>query len=217
MASLAALDRLLVQPLRAYARRTGRAGGLSTVDDHRRGRPGQRGGHRVQPADRLVVRGRPRPPRSAVRRQDRVGDQHRRALEVVEHDQVGGQHHAELGHVQVVGGELGQPLEPAHDVVGEEADQATGQRRQRHSPVAGWPTPDSSRDGLPQHRRPGRRSVGTPAGGVPSQRACAVALGQGGGAAHADERVPRPGRAARAAPCSADSSRKVPGPPASLR
>ena len=33
-----------------------------------------------------------------LRRQDRVRDQYGRALEVVQHHQVGGEHHAELGH-----------------------------------------------------------------------------------------------------------------------
>ena len=66
--------------------------------DHRRDRPGQRGGHRVQPAHGVVVGGADRRPVGRPRRQHRVGDQHRRAVVVVEHHQVGGEHHAQLGH-----------------------------------------------------------------------------------------------------------------------
>ena len=81
-------------------------------------------------------------------RQDRVRDEHGRALEVVEDHEVGGENHTELGHAQVVGGQLGQPLEPAHDVVREEADQSPGERwqcRTGRGTAAPGEDPDASR------------------------------------------------------------------------
>ena len=159
--------------------------GLVHSGHHRRGRPGQRGRHRVEAADRLVVGGGGGRLRR-LRRQDRVGHQHGRALEVVEHHQVGGEHHAQLGHPQVVGRRVGQPLEPAYDVVGEEADQTAGQRRQvrpvgRRAAAGEQPrrVSRSTSTGSPVGRHTGRR------GAQPDR--LAVALGQRRDAAHADE------------------------------
>jgi hypothetical protein len=50
---------------------------------------------------------------------------------VVEHRQIGGQHHDQFGDPQVVGVGVGQLLQAPHDVVPEVAHHARAQRRQR--------------------------------------------------------------------------------------
>ena len=100
--------------------------------DHRgRGRLGEPRGHRLDPGDGVGVR--LVDALVAVVEVDRVGDQPDLAVVVVEHRQVGDQQEHQLGDVQVVGVAVGQPLDPADDVVAEVADQAGGERRQ---PVA---------------------------------------------------------------------------------
>ena len=107
---------------------------------------------------------------------DRVGDQPDLAVVVVEHRQVGGEQEGQLGHVDVVGVAVRQPLDPADGVVAEVADQARGERRQ----AAGVRGVCSSRRVSRERRQrvaaggqPGRRVPGQP----PGRR-----LGQRGGA-----------------------------------
>ena len=120
------------------------------------------------------------------------------------------------GTPQVVVGQVRQPLEPAHEVVGQEADQAAGQRRQvaagrpARRPASSRTVSRSTSTGSPVGRharrrgaepeRPGRRARS-------AWRRCAR---------RRTSSATTPCRR-RPAPCSADSSRKVPGPPASLR
>ena len=98
-------------------------GGRAAAGERGLGRAGRRrrsdgagaasvGGHPVQPGHGVVVglvdalvAGVP---------VDRVGDQRDRALVVVDGGEVGGQQHHQLGQLQVVHGELGQALQPAH-------------------------------------------------------------------------------------------------------
>ena len=129
---------------------------------------------------------------------------------MVEHGEVGGQQHAQLGQAQVVDGRVGQPLPPADDVVGEVADQAAGQRRQPR--VAGRPAPTSAAtvsrstaSGSPLGGHAGRRL--RPSQTASPSRSVSVAR---------CARRRRSSATRPAAPCSADSSRNVPGPPAEL-
>ena len=105
-------------------------GSASGVEGRRERGHGLRevGRHRVEPGDRVGV-GLVDALVGAVV-VHRVGDEQDGALVVVEHREVGGEQHGELGQVQVVLGEVRQPLEPAHGVVAEVADQAAGERRQ---------------------------------------------------------------------------------------
>ena len=107
---------------------------------------------------------------------------------MVQHDQVGGQEHAQLRDVQVVVGKLGQALEAAHDVVREVADQAAGQRWEILAGVRGTRAGQRA-DRVAQH---GDRVAvdGYAVGWAAQPHRPPVALGQRGDAAHADERVP---------------------------
>ena len=118
---------------------------------------------------------------------DRVGHQQQRPVAVVQDGQVGGQHHRQLGQVQLVRCAVGHLLPAAYGVVGDRADHAAGQRRQpgqvRRSRRAATVSRSAS-TGLPV--------VGTPTGGSPIQctspsRSVRVARLRG-----ADDRVARP-------------------------
>ena len=111
-----------------------------------------------------------------------------RAVGVVEDGQVGDQRHRQLGHAEVVGARLGQPLQPADDVVAQVADQPAGERGQAGHP--GRPEPAGQRpDG---GQRVVRQVVGEAGHRVAQPLRDAVPLGQDAGAAHPDEAVPRP-------------------------
>ena len=166
--------------------------------DRRRGRRGQLGGHPVEAGHRVVVgvvdalvAGVP---------VHRVRDQGDRALVVVERGEVGGQQHHQLGDVQVVVGELGQPLQAAHRVVAEVADQPAGQRRQAGQRL-GAQLLEACRAGPAAGRR---RPAGPPAASpvqcaCPSRAVSAAAL-----------RAPTNDQRDHDPPFSADSSRNVP-------
>jgi hypothetical protein len=108
---------------------------------------------------------------------------------VVECREVGGQQHDQLGQVEVVLGQFGEALEAADGVVADVADHAAGERGE-----AGQRFAVQDLDGLAQCLQ--RVTVGRQAdrrGARPV--GAAVALGEGGGAVHADETPPRPGPA----------------------
>ena len=117
---------------------------------------------------------------------DGVGDEEQRAVAVVEDGEVGGEHHRELGQVEVVAAGVGHPLPAAHRVVGDRADHAARERRQARDAV-GRELGDGVAQGLGRVAGGGHadRRVADPVG-------LAVALGQGRGAAGADDRVARP-------------------------
>ena len=142
----------------------------------------QGGGHRVQPGDRVVVGGVP-VRRRDVDRED-VRDQQDRAVVVVQHGQVGGEHHRELRHAQVVGRGAGQPLEAAHRVVADVADQPAGERREVRQTGRLEPL-----DRLPQRLQ---RVLGVVRGAVAGPHRATVALGEHGLGPHPDEGVARP-------------------------
>jgi hypothetical protein len=145
-----------------------------------RGGPGERGGHRVEAADRVGV--------GLGGAGEGVGDQQHGGVVVVQHGQVGHQRHRQLGHAQVVHGGLGQPLQPPDDVVAQVADQPAGQRGQPGR--AGGAQPAGQRpDG---GQRVGRQVVGEPGQRVAQPQRGAVPLGEHPGAGDADEAVPRP-------------------------
>jgi hypothetical protein len=84
------------------------------------------------------------------------------------------------------------------------------------APVTGWPSPDSILT-VSRSTSTGLPLVGTPAGGLPSHsaspsRSVSVAMLRTPMNEYLDQLTPP-----EPAPCSADSSRKLPGPPASLR
>ena len=117
-----------------------------------------------------------------------VGDEQDGAVGVVEDGQVGHQRHRQLGHAEVVGARLGQPLQPADDVVAQVADQPTGQRGQAGGPRR--PEPAGQRpDG---GQRVVRQVVGEAGHRVAEPLRDAVPLGEDAGAADPDEAVPRP-------------------------
>src|SRR4051795_471928 len=111
-------------------RRPPRFGRRRTEGGDRRLRGGgERRLHGVEPALRAGVRvvqldGR------HVRAQQRVRDQHHRALVVVDGGEVGDEQHGELRQSQLVDRLVRQPLDAAYHVIAEVADQAAGQRRQ---------------------------------------------------------------------------------------
>ncbi len=77
--------------------------------------------HHVEPGDGVVVG--PVDPLVGAVPVHRVGDQRDGALVVVDGGDVGGQQQQHVGQFEVVDGELGQPLQAPHQVVGEEPDQ----------------------------------------------------------------------------------------------
>jgi hypothetical protein len=81
----------------------------------------QRGGHHV---DRVVV-GLIDPLLGAIP-VHRIGDQRDGALVVIDGRHVGGQQQQHVGQIEVVDGQLGQPFQPPHQVVGKEAHHAAG-------------------------------------------------------------------------------------------
>ncbi len=120
---------------------------------------------------------------------------------VVDGGDVGGQQQQHVGQTEVVDGQLGQPLEPAHQVVGEEADQAAGQRRQpRH------------RFGLQQLQRLVQRLQRIAAAGRVLRRRRPATTASPSRTVNADG-APAPMNDHRDhdRPFSADSSRNVPG------
>ncbi len=120
---------------------------------------------------------------------DRVGDQQDRAVPVVEHGEVRGEQHGQLGQFEVVPPVLADLLQAAYDVVPEVADHASGERRQAAREVARGV---QGLDGGAQ--RVERVAVHGYADGRRTEPVRpAVAGGEGGGAAHADEGVPGPG------------------------
>ena len=140
------LDAVLVHPGRHVAAHRRHLGRLQHGHAGRHGL-GEVGGHRVQPGDGVVV---PAAPAQGV------GDEQDAAVGVVEDGQVGDQRHRQLGHAEVVGARLGQPLQPADDVVAQVADQPAGERGQAGHP--GRPEPAGQRpDGGQRVARAGRR------------------------------------------------------------
>lgn len=122
---------------------------------------------------------------------DRVGDQQDAAVPVVEDGEVGGEQHRQLGELQVVAAALTDLLQPAHDVVAEVADHAAGEGRQSgFLVVRGVQRLDGRAQGLE------RVAVDGDADGRGAEPVgLAVAGGERGCAAYADEGVPRPGAA----------------------
>ena len=120
---------------------------------------------------------------------DRVGNQRDGALVVVDRSEVGGQKQQHVGQMQVVDGQFRQPFQPSDEVVGEESDQATRQRRHvRQRP--GREQLDGGVQDL-QGVAPGRCVLRR--GSQPDR--LAVAHGQRRRRTGADERPPRPGSA----------------------
>ena len=97
---------------------------------------------------------------------------------MVEHREVGRQHHRQLGHVQVVDRVVGQPLQPADRVVADEADQTTGQRRQPGQSAACAAPPRSPAGRPAGRRRPGRRPAARRAS-APGRRARSASRASG--------------------------------------
>ncbi len=94
---------------------------------------GQCGSHPVQPSDRIVI-GLVDPFGGAVP-VNGIGDERDRTLVVVEGREIGSEHQHHLGQPQIVDGEGGQPLDPAHRVIAEVADHAARQRGQAGQPL----------------------------------------------------------------------------------
>ena len=96
--------------------------------------PGGRAGRGTGPASRqrtsAIVSSAARVGRLEVVVGVDVGEHRDRVLEVVEHDQRVGQHQRQVGHADRVGVRLAERLDGAHEVVGEHADRAAGERRQ---------------------------------------------------------------------------------------
>ena len=132
-------------------------------------------GHRVEPGHRVGVR--LVDALVGVVPVDRVGDQQDRAVVVVEHREVGGQQHAPARAARRSSVAcVRQPLEPAHDVVAEVADQPAGERRQAGQRAACAARASVSRtaaSGSP----PGRaaRPAGCPVQSAPPSRSVSVA------------------------------------------
>ena len=116
-----------------------------------------------------------------------VGDEQHAAVVVIQHREVGHQEHHELRQVQIVDRVVGQLLEPAHRVVGDEADHAANQGRQ-----GGVARAAQRCDGAGENVK--RRADSRDAGGRVADPMCPpVLLGECRGGADADERVTRPG------------------------
>ena len=131
-----------------------------------------------------------------------VGDEDHAALVVVEHGQVGGEQHGQLGQREVVRGQLRQALR-------------AGVRRRRprkptRPPVSGGRPGQrpacSSATVCAASPAAGRHPTARPTAGRPSPDGLAVALGERGAPIG-----PRRRSSATRPPCSADSKRKVPG------
>ena len=131
---------------------------------------------------------------------ERVRDQHDRALVMVDGGQIGDQQHLQIGQTEFVGRLLRQRFDAAHHVVGEVADEAAGQRRQ-----AGQPGPFSARHAAPSTAS-GSPLVGSPAAPRPSSSASPSTTDS-----VATALTPTNDQRENERPGSADSSRNVPG------
>ena len=145
----------------------------------------ERRGHHIEPGHRIVI-GLVDPLVGAIP-VHRVGDQGDGALVVVHRGDIGGQQQQHVGQPEIVDGDLREPFEPAHHVVGEVAHQTRGQRRQA-----------GHRGGGQQFQRAAQRRERVTAGRrvlrcdtQPDRRA--VTHRQRRRRARADERPPRPG------------------------
>ena len=110
-----------------------------------------------------------------------------RAVGVVEHGQVGGQQHRQLGQPQVVRGRVAAAAPSGARRRRRGADQAAGQRRQARQRAACAAPRRSSRSASS-----GSPPVGTPTGGSPSQCAWPSRSVSVAARARADEGVARP-------------------------
>jgi hypothetical protein len=105
---------------------------------------------------------------------------------VVEHGDIGGQDHGDLGHVDVAEGVVGEPLPAAHRVVADGTDQAGGQRREARDGLGG-----QSGDGVAD--RFDRVAAGGDAHGrIAEPDRLAVTLGESRAAGSPDDRVAAP-------------------------
>ena len=118
--------------------------------DRRRRRTLQRHRHLVEALLRVLGR---------IARQH-VGDEQHAAVVVIEHREVGHQEHHQLGQVQIVDRVVGQLLEPAHRVVGDEADHAADQRRQGRVARTTQRSDGASEDVKRRADQSGRRGAG---------------------------------------------------------
>lgn len=105
---------------------------------------------------------------------------------MVQDREVGGEHHGQLRQVQVVATRVGHLLPPAHGVVGDCADQASGEWRQAGDPIGG-----QGRDRVPHGH--GQVAVDGDSGGRHTDPVgLTVSLGEGRGAVRPDDGIARP-------------------------